>query len=37
LIAAALYTGQVLVEEPIDARFKFHIFIFFETTKSKRL
>jgi hypothetical protein len=35
LITAALYAWQVLVEEPVDARFKFHISTFCEMAKSK--
>lgn len=35
LITAALYAWQVLFEEPMDARFKFHIFTFCEMAKSK--
>jgi hypothetical protein len=35
LITAALYAWQVLFEEPVDARFKFHISTFCEIAKSK--
>jgi hypothetical protein len=35
LIAAALYTWQVLIEEPIDARFKPHISSLCEMAKSR--
>lgn len=35
LIAAAFYTWQVLVEEPVDARLKLHISTFREMAKSK--